>query len=90
MRVVWNGGFELDWKIVSAIAWALWMTAGGWYKLSALEKAVLEHNAWASQKADSLTVANARLSSLEERIDPCCPLFHSQPRRHRSSRGGSQ
>lgn len=85
MKIIWNGGFELDWKILCTAVWAVWMTAGGWYKLDNLERAVLAHNAWAATKADELTVAGERLNALEIRIDPCCPLYKAQSK-HRQIR----
>lgn len=88
-KLVWNGGLELDWKVVSALIWAIWMTAAGWYKLEeqtmrldAIEKAVINHNAWAAQRSEDLSVTGARLNSMEERIDTCCPLFPGRKGRH--------
>lgn len=77
-KVVWNGGFEIDWKTISFILWAVFITGGAWYKLSALEDAFTAHLAASQVKSDQLTVLGIRVDTMEMRVDGCCPYVHAQ------------
>jgi hypothetical protein len=78
-KLVWNGGLEIDWKTLGAIVWAVWMAAGGWYKLNSIEQAQAEIREQLKQATWTATIAKRdgevieqRVSSLETRIDKCC------------------
>ena len=78
-KLVWNGGLELDWKTLGIIVWAIWMAAGGWYKLDSIEQAQLamkkqmEETTWIATIAKRASeVIEQRVSALEERMDRCC------------------
>lgn len=77
-KLVWTNGFELDWKVFSAIVWAIWMTAITYYRVNTIEEQQLKYQAQANVQFSDLTVAKERLNVMEQRVDVCCPWFHGQ------------
>lgn len=72
-KVVWNGGFELDWKTIGFVLWGAFVTGGGWVKLENLQAVVTQHLEEARVRGMNEAVLNTRQSVLEERMDNCCP-----------------
>ena len=77
-KLVWNGGFEMDWKTVGAILGFAFIAGGNWIQYRELRAAFVSHVAEAKLGFETLSMHGYRLGSLETRIDFCCPLYHSE------------
>ena len=80
MKLIWNGGFELDWKAVASILGFVFLVGGGWYKLNAMETAFSQHVIEASLREHSLWSLVDSMKTMEKRIDYCCPFSTITPK----------
>ena len=73
--MVWNGGFEIDWKTIGAILAFVFLAGGGWYKLDAMERNFQDHIVATTTREHSVWSLNDNVQIINKRLDACCPFY---------------
>lgn len=72
-KIVWNGGVELDVKSLIAILGFVFLSGGGWWKLSAIEVKIDQHLLKVESDIEAFHKLQQETKDLKAWVEACCP-----------------